>query len=53
MLMTHLPLVIGHEAMNEIMQRLSKETRDRLGGFQEEHFGPPEMPHDLPVPIFA
>jgi len=53
MLMTHLPLVIGHEAMNEIMQRLSRETRDRLGGFQEEHFGPPEMPHDLPVPIFA
>lgn len=54
LLLTHLPLVIGGAAMDEIVQRLSNETIDELGGFRNEYFGlPPELQHDLSGPILA
>lgn len=54
MLLTHMPLVIGGPAMDEIVQHLSNETLDELGGFRDEHFGlPPEFSRDIPGPILA
>lgn len=54
MLMTHMPLVIGGPAMDEIIQELSNETLDELGGFRDEYFGlPPEFSRDVPGPILA
>lgn len=54
MLVTHMPFVIGGEAMDEILQLLSNETLDELGGFRDEHFGPPPaLKRDLPGPIFV
>lgn len=54
MLLTHMPLVIGGPAMDEIAQQLSNETLDELGGFRDEHFGlPPEFSRDIPGPILA
>jgi hypothetical protein len=54
MLVTHMPFVIGGPAMDEILQLLSNETLDELGGFREEHFGPPpSLKRDLPGPIFV
>ncbi len=54
MLLTHMPLVIGGPAMDEIIQKLSNETLDELGGFRDEYFGlPPEFSRDVPGPILA
>ncbi|MFB6099342.1 MAG: hypothetical protein ABEK84_09585 [Salinibacter sp.] len=54
MLLTHLPLVMGGEAMDELGQCLSNETIDELGGFRDEHLGlPPELKRDLQGPIVA
>lgn len=54
MLLTHMPLVIGGPAMDEIIQVLSNETLDELGGFRDEYFGlPPEFSRDVPGPILA
>jgi hypothetical protein len=54
MLLTHMPLVIGGPAMEEIIQELSNETLDELGGFRDEYFGlPPEFSRDVPGPILA
>jgi len=54
MLLTHLPLVMGGPAMDELAQRLSNETLDELGGFRDEHLGlPPELKHDLQGPVVA
>jgi uncharacterized protein with PIN domain len=54
MLMTHMPLVIGGPAMDEIIQQLSNETLDELGGFRDEYFGlPPEFSRDVPGPVLA
>jgi len=54
MLLTHMPLVIGGPAMDEIAQQLSNATLDELGGFRDEHFGlPPELSRDIPGPILA
>lgn len=54
MLLTHMPLVIGGPAMDEIIHELSNETLDELGGFRDEYFGlPPEFSRDVPGPILA
>ena len=54
LLLTHLPLVIGGTAMDEIVQRLSNETIDELGGFRDEYFGlPPDLQRDLSGPVLA
>lgn len=54
MLLTHLPLMIGGPAVDELAQRLSNETLDELGGFQNEYFGlPPELEQDLRGPILV
>lgn len=54
LLLTHMPLVIGGPAMDAVMQQLSNETLDELGGFRDEHFGlPPEFSRDLRGPILA
>jgi hypothetical protein len=44
MVLSHLPLLIGGPAMEEVAECLSAETRDELGGFRDDHFGvPPEL----------
>lgn len=44
LVLSHMPLVVGGRAMDELTQLLSQETIDALGGFREEHFGvPPEL----------
>lgn len=54
MLLTHLPLLIGGRAIDELVQRLSNETLDELGGFRDEYFGlPPELKRNLQGPVFA
>lgn len=54
LLLTHLPLMIGGPAVDELTQRLSNETIDNLGGFRDEHFGPPpELEQDLQGPVLA
>ena len=54
MLLTHMPLIIGGPAMDEIIHELSNETLDELGGFRDEYFGlPPEFSRDVPGPILA
>jgi hypothetical protein len=54
MLVTHLPLMIGSAAMDEVAQLLSNETLDELGGFRDEYFGlPPELKRDLSGPVLA
>jgi hypothetical protein len=54
MLLTHLPLMIGGDAMDAIVQLLSNETLDELGGFRNEYFGlPPELQRDLSGPVIA
>lgn len=46
LVLSHLPLVIGGEAVDELVQLLSNETIDELGGFRDEYFGlPPELQH--------
>ncbi len=42
------PFVIGGAAMEEITELLSKETKDEMDGFMDDHFGiPPELRKDL------
>jgi len=54
MLLTHLPLMMGGQAMDELAERLSNETIDELGGFRNEHLGPsPELKRDLQGPVVA
>jgi len=54
MLLTHLPLVMGGPAMDELAQCLSDETINELGGFRDEHLGlPPELKRDLHGPVVA
>lgn len=54
MILTHLPLMIGEPALNELTQRLSNETLDELGGFRNEYFGlPPELEQDLHGPVLV
>lgn len=54
LLLTHLPLMIGGPAVEALVDRLSSETLDDLGGFRDEYFGlPPELQHNLQGPILA
>ncbi len=54
LLLTHLPLLIGGPAVDALVQRLSNETLDELGGFRNEHFGvPPELQKNPQGPILA
>ncbi len=54
LLLTHLPLLIGGAAIDELVQRLSNETLDELGGFRDEYFGlPPELKRNLQGPVLA
>jgi hypothetical protein len=54
LLLTHLPLLIGGPAIDALVQRLSNETLDELGGFRDEYFGlPPELEQNLQGPVLA
>ena len=54
MLLTHLPLLMGGPAMDDLAELLSDETIDELGGFRDEHLGlPPELKRDLQGPVVA
>lgn len=54
MLLTHLPLMIGGPAVDDLVQRLSNETLDELGGFRDEYFGlPPELKSNPQGPVLA
>lgn len=54
LLLTHLPLLIGGPAIDALVQRLSNETLDELGGFRDEYFGlPPELQRNLQGPVLA
>ncbi|RLD90291.1 MAG: hypothetical protein DRJ09_04715 [Bacteroidetes bacterium] len=35
------PMVIGYQAMEEMAELLSKQTRDEMNGFREKFLGPP------------
>lgn len=42
------PFLVGELAMEEMNELLSKETKDQMDGFMDEHFGiPPELRRDL------
>ena len=42
------PFMIGELAMEEMNELLSKETKDEMDGFMDEHFGvPPELRKDF------
>lgn len=54
LLLTHLPLLMGGPAIDALVQRLSNETIDELGGFRDEHLGlPPELKPSLQGPLVA
>lgn len=54
MLLSHLPLLIGGTAVDELTQLLSDETIDDLGGFRDEYFGlPPELKQNVQGPVLA
>ena len=54
LLLTHLPLLIGGPAVEALVQRLSNETLDELGGFRDEHFGvPPDLQRQPQGPVLA
>lgn len=54
LLLTHLPILIGGPAIDALVQRLSNETLDELGGFRDEHFGlPPELERNLQGPVLT
>ncbi|WP_103029399.1 hypothetical protein [Salinibacter altiplanensis] len=54
LLLTHLPLLMGGPAIDALVQRLSSETLDDLGGFRDDHLGlPPDLKRDLQGPIMA
>lgn len=51
MLLTHLPMLIGGDALDDLAACLSNETIDELGGFRDEYFGlPPELKQGTPSP---
>lgn len=56
MLFTYMPFMISGDAMDDIVQLLSKKTIGDIGGFMNEYFDvPPELkinPVDHPVLIF-
>lgn len=54
LVLTHLPMLLGGDAVEELTNRLSNETIDELGGFRDEYFGvPPELQRDLQGPVLA
>jgi len=54
MILTHLPLLMGGPAVDALVERLSDETIDDLGGFRDEHLGPsPKLQRDLQGPVVA
>jgi len=54
LLLTHLPILIGGPAVEALVERLSNETLDELGGFRDEHFGlPPELQQHSQGPVLA
>ena len=54
LLLTHLPLMIGGPAVEALVERLSAETRDELGGFRDTYFGvPPELQQNPQGPVLA
>ena len=54
MVLTHLPFMIGGPAVEALVQRLSNETLDELGGFRDEYFGlPPELQQNPQGPVLA
>lgn len=54
MLLTHLPLMIGGPAVDDLVQRLSNETLDELGGFRREFFDlPPDLKRNPQGPVLA
>lgn len=54
MFLTHLPIMIGGPAVDELVQLLSNETLDELGGFRDEYFGlPPELKQNLQGPVLV
>lgn len=54
MLLSHLPLMIGGPAIEELVQRLSNETLDELGDFRNQYFGlPPKLKASLQGPLLA
>jgi len=54
LLLTHLPVLLGGRAVDALVQRLSNETLDELGGFRDEYFGlPPELRGNLQGPVLA
>jgi len=54
LMLTHLPIVVGGRAMDELAGLLSNETLDEMGGFRDQYFGlPPELQRDLSGPVFA
>lgn len=54
MLLTHLPMLIGGDAMDDLTACLSNETIDELGGFRDEYFGlPPELEQGTPSPALV
>ena len=54
LVVSHSPLMFGVEAMEEIDELLSKQTRDMLGGFALEVMPqPPGFEKDLPTPALV
>lgn len=54
MLLTHLPMLLGGAAIDDLADCLSQETIDELGGFRDEYFGvPPELQRDIQGPVLA
>lgn len=50
LVLSHVPCLIGGEALDEITTLLSKETRDELGGFMRDFFPqPPGLEEDFPI----
>lgn len=54
LLLTHLPILLGGTAVDDLTDRLSSETIDELGGFRDEYFdAPPDLERDLQGPVLA
>lgn len=54
MLFTHMPMLIGHEAMDEMMQLLSNKTIGEINGFYDKFSGlPPDLKKILNEPRFV
>jgi len=51
LILTHLPILMGPTAVDEVTERLSNETLDELSDFRDEHFDPsPTVEHLLRGP---